>query len=892
MASKSYRKFMATGLTAAVVASAVAPVASAATFTDVPAGAWYKGAVDYVSGKGYMTGTSGTTFAPEKTMTRAEAATLFANKLELYKDGQQAGYTDVKPGVWYHNAVAAVKDGKIMGSTGDNMFSPDRKLTRGEVSALIVRAYDLQGSGKATSFTDIDKSIFKNDIATLVEWGIADGKTATTFAPTDVVSRAEMAAFIQKADEAWAKANAIPEIKAVSAVDGDTVTVEFNAPIADVDHTNFAVSGGVTVTKATLSADKKSVTLQLNKGLTSGAKYTVTATGVKNAMSGKAAAELKAELVYTYDYGITVNLSKTSLGLGETSKVVLKDKSGKVVTPDSITYVINNTNVVTGSGDTLTASSVNEGTASVTVKATLSDDTVVTNTFNVVVEEVVPVVENKGFTLVSTSGTAPANTAVFNVSKQDTNLYNNGEVAEVALFNTTNGDPDAAHVNFTGATVKSLNPTVATGAVSGSDLVLTANNNKQVGNASFEITFADKTKKTITVEVIAAPAFKEIDLSATSVQLSDESKGTTAAGVNTTTVSVYSVDQYGKAIARPAASKVTISTNEEGITLGAYNSTNNTFTITSKQGKVVPTATVRVNYFAKSTDTTPAMTKNVTVSVVNVDATKAPASIDVVPTYSSIDAAGVFNYETDLSTVYELDANGNRIGKATPSIAALGTSLDSWLDLTGPVLGFDASSLYTMSEGGKADLKVTASGITVTETIDFTNSWLVPHKAMVDTKPVSIKLATGDTSISLEEILFGKVDATQLLKDTNSGPEFFFGVKKAASNGGYKYNKPLVSITDVKSGAVSTGVNVYGAPTSLATGNLWDLNGTYGKFSYEATVVNSSDVTVSGETVTHASGKDGGTFTIVLKSVKVSGDTHTDANLLAAPVSVDVTLTK
>lgn len=254
MASKNYRKFMATGVTAAVVASAVAPVASAATFTDVPAGAWYKGAVDYVAGKGYMTGTTTTTFAPTKDITRAEAATLFANKLDLYKAGQVAGYSDVKSGAWYHNAVAAVKEGKIMGSTGGDMFSPDRLLTRGEVAALIVRAYGFEGTGKSTSFTDISNSIFKNDIATLVELGIADGVTGTTFAPNKAVSRAEMAAFIQKADEA---ANAAPAVRSVSSINATQVEVKFTQAVSKASLFTNGVSGAfkATVNLTTLTAD-------------------------------------------------------------------------------------------------------------------------------------------------------------------------------------------------------------------------------------------------------------------------------------------------------------------------------------------------------------------------------------------------------------------------------------------------------------------------------------------------------------------------------------------------------------------------------------------------------------------------------------------------------------
>ncbi|ANX13775.1 hypothetical protein ABE41_017330 [Fictibacillus arsenicus] len=227
MASKSYRKFMATGLSAAVVASVVAPVAGAASFDDVKPGSWYEGAVNYVTENGYMNGTN-KGFEPMKPLTRAEAAGIFANRFDLYDTSLEADFSDVKSGAWYHNAVAAVDANDIMGSTGNDMFSPDRKITRGEMAALIVRAYGFEVEGVVEhTFTDIEGNMFENDIATLVAWGITNGKTDELFAPGDTVSRAEMAAFIQKADKALEEGQPmpLPTVESVKAVDATSVEV-------------------------------------------------------------------------------------------------------------------------------------------------------------------------------------------------------------------------------------------------------------------------------------------------------------------------------------------------------------------------------------------------------------------------------------------------------------------------------------------------------------------------------------------------------------------------------------------------------------------------------------------------------------------------------------------
>jgi trimeric autotransporter adhesin len=241
MASKSYRKFMATGLSAAVVASVVAPVAGAASYTDVKAGSWYEGAVNFVTEAGYMSGTD-KGFEPSKTMTRAQAATLFANILGIYDDSLKADFSDVKEGAWYYNAVAAVKEHGIMSGTG-TAFAPDRQLTRGEVAALVVRAYGIELTGASHSFTDVDGNMFENEIAILAELGIANGTNGgETFEPGKVITRAEMAAFIQKTEEVLYGTPAVA-VSSVEVVDNTTIHVTFDGTLEEVSKEDFAIEG-------------------------------------------------------------------------------------------------------------------------------------------------------------------------------------------------------------------------------------------------------------------------------------------------------------------------------------------------------------------------------------------------------------------------------------------------------------------------------------------------------------------------------------------------------------------------------------------------------------------------------------------------------------------------
>ena len=77
------RKFFATTATAALVASAIVPVASAAEFQDAASiSSWAKEAVQFLTDKGYIQGDEKGNFNPAGTLTRAEAAEILSKALD------------------------------------------------------------------------------------------------------------------------------------------------------------------------------------------------------------------------------------------------------------------------------------------------------------------------------------------------------------------------------------------------------------------------------------------------------------------------------------------------------------------------------------------------------------------------------------------------------------------------------------------------------------------------------------------------------------------------------------------------------------------------------------------------------------------------------------------
>ncbi|ANX13720.1 hypothetical protein ABE41_017055 [Fictibacillus arsenicus] len=78
-------------------------------------------------------------------------------------------------------------------------LNPDDKITRGEFVSFIVRALELKANGKTVPFKDISKHWGKTHIQIAYQNGVVSGTSATTFEPNKKITRAEMAAMLVRA---------------------------------------------------------------------------------------------------------------------------------------------------------------------------------------------------------------------------------------------------------------------------------------------------------------------------------------------------------------------------------------------------------------------------------------------------------------------------------------------------------------------------------------------------------------------------------------------------------------------------------------------------------------------------------------------------------------------
>lgn len=312
---KSYRKFLATSVTAAVVASAVAPVAALAAdenvitndFVDVDKNkhAWAVEAIDYLVGKKAIEGKGNKTFDIHGNLTRAEAAAILARTLELDVDKNAKPNFSDTDGHWGAPEIAAIQNdlsGVIEGYQGK--FNPNNNITRQELAKIIVEAYELElVEGADVDFPD-NNGWGEDYVKILASNGIVIGKPNGNFEPNAYVSRGEAAVFFHRTEVESARVevpgvNVPLTVDSVSATNATTLTIT-GASLDKLEADNIKVEG-INVAGVTVSEDGKTATVALESALTPDEAVTVTVNGKDYEVTYKIVADSVKVLEATYD---------------------------------------------------------------------------------------------------------------------------------------------------------------------------------------------------------------------------------------------------------------------------------------------------------------------------------------------------------------------------------------------------------------------------------------------------------------------------------------------------------------------------------------------------------------------------------------------------------------
>lgn len=169
------------------------------SFPDVAANHWAGDIIKIMAAKHIVQGTNTGAFAPEADVTRAEFASMLVKALGLTASGA-SGYADVSADAWYAEAVAAASQAGIVQGKGNSTFAPNAKITREEMSALLVRASEWK-SGETLQADSIANFADRGEAAAWAlpyidaayKAGFIQGRTNNQFAPKAQLTRAESA---------------------------------------------------------------------------------------------------------------------------------------------------------------------------------------------------------------------------------------------------------------------------------------------------------------------------------------------------------------------------------------------------------------------------------------------------------------------------------------------------------------------------------------------------------------------------------------------------------------------------------------------------------------------------------------------------------------------------
>ncbi|WP_159082051.1 S-layer homology domain-containing protein [Aedoeadaptatus coli] len=149
----------------------------------------------------YLIGYPDGNFAPNKGMTRAEAATMFTrllNERPIKWRHYNAGLSDIRPGDWYANTVGYAVQRGIVSGYPDGSFKPNKPITRAEFAAIASR-FDALAQGNAISFSDLAPSHWGyNAIRSAATKGWISGYPDNTFRPEQAITRAEVTAITNR----------------------------------------------------------------------------------------------------------------------------------------------------------------------------------------------------------------------------------------------------------------------------------------------------------------------------------------------------------------------------------------------------------------------------------------------------------------------------------------------------------------------------------------------------------------------------------------------------------------------------------------------------------------------------------------------------------------------
>ena len=158
----------------------------------------------------YISGYEDSTFRPDNSITRAEAATILSKIDGVSISDTGISFSDVKSDAWYANAVSYAKEKGYISGYEDGTFKPDNTITRAEFAVMTANYLGLTPVESNSLFSDVTYDFWANGyINAMTAAEKLNGYEDGTFRPNNTITRAEAVTMMNKALRRNSDANAI-----------------------------------------------------------------------------------------------------------------------------------------------------------------------------------------------------------------------------------------------------------------------------------------------------------------------------------------------------------------------------------------------------------------------------------------------------------------------------------------------------------------------------------------------------------------------------------------------------------------------------------------------------------------------------------------------------------
>lgn len=176
------------------------PVSASSTFSDIN-GHWAKATIEELADKGVVNGKEDGKYDPEGKVTRAEISKLLVCTVEDEFENADGELTDVPEDAWFNPYVYEALNRSLffLNELNGDSFMPNESADRETVAVWAMRLLGVEGEDETTPFVDNGSITNKKAVATAYNYGIMTGDEGkNTFRPKDTLTRAEAAIVIKK----------------------------------------------------------------------------------------------------------------------------------------------------------------------------------------------------------------------------------------------------------------------------------------------------------------------------------------------------------------------------------------------------------------------------------------------------------------------------------------------------------------------------------------------------------------------------------------------------------------------------------------------------------------------------------------------------------------------